>query len=144
MPVIHGYGRLEKVLGAAGILKSWQSVGKKGRTRLKVTRAAEVFDLAAAGNAHAKRILQQRASILADIVLDLSLILNPSLVLLGGDVGNHPRLVHEVNALLKGSEFAVVPVEPSALGPSAVLWGAISMALRAAISGILGSSSTLE
>lgn len=143
-PVIHGYGRLEKVLGAYGILKSWRSANQRARTRLKVSRATEVFDLAAAGNVHAKRILQQRAGILADIVLDLSLILNPSLILLGGDVGNHPRLVHEVNALLEGSEFAVVPVKPSGLGTSAVLWGAVSMALKAAISGILGSPKTVD
>jgi glucokinase len=141
-PVIQGYGRLEKVLGASGILKSWWNVNRKARTRLRVTRAADVFDLAAAGNARAKRILQQRATILADIVLDLSLILNPSLILLGGDVGNHPRLASEVNALLEGSEFAVVPVKPSALGSSAVLWGGASMALKAAIAGILGVPTT--
>jgi glucokinase len=141
-PVIQGYGRLEKVLGASGILKSWWNINRKVRTRLRVTRAADVFDLAAAGNARAKRILQQRATILADIVLDLSLILNPSLILLGGDVGNHPRLASEVNALLEGSEFAVVPVKPSALGASAVLWGGASMALKAAIAGILGVPTT--
>jgi len=141
-PVIRGYGRLEKVLGAGGILKSWRSVDAKARTRLKIIRAAEVFDLATAGNAHAKRILQQRAAILADVVLDLSLILNPSLILLGGDVGNHPRLVNEVNALLEGSEFAVVPVKPAALGSSAVLWGGVSMALQGAIASILGAPIT--
>jgi len=138
-PVIQDYGRLEKILGAAGILKSWQSANQKARTHLKLTRAAEVFDLAAAGNARAKRILQQRAEILADVVLDLSLILNPSLILLGGDVGNHARLVLEVNALLEGGEFAVVPVKPGSLGSSATLWGAVSIAVKAAIRCILGS-----
>jgi glucokinase len=136
-PVIQGYGRLEKVLGAGGILKSWRSVSGKARTRLKVTRAAHVFDLAAAGNAGAKRILRQRATILADIVVDLSLILNPSLILFGGEVGNHPHLASEVNALLEGSEFAIVPVKPGALGSSAVLWGGVSMALKAAITNVL-------
>jgi glucokinase len=143
-PVIQDYGRLEKVLGAGGILKSWSSVNRNARTRLKVTRAADVFDLAAAGNARAKRILRQRATILADIVLDLSLILNPSLILLGGDVGNHPRLANEVNALLEGSEFAVVPVKPGALGSTAGLWGGISMALKAAVAGILGAPITTK
>jgi glucokinase len=141
-PVIQGYGRLEKVLGAGGILKSWCSVNRRARNRLQVTRATDVLDLAAAGNARAKRILQQRAAILADIVLDLSLILNPSLILLGGDVGNHPRLVKEVNALLEGSEFAVVPVKPGALGSSAVLWGGISMALKATIARVLNAPIT--
>jgi glucokinase len=135
-PTIHKYGKLEKLLGASGILKSWR--GSKGPgTRPKVNRAADVFDLAAAGNAQAKRLMRQRATILADIVLDLALILNPSVVLLGGEVGNHPLLLQEVERLLQGSEFAVVRVGLGALGSSAVLWGAICTALEPAIAGLL-------
>ena len=136
-PTIHGYGRLEKVLGASGILKSWRAATKRARTNPQVKCAAEVFDLAAAGNAQAKRILQQRAAILADVVLDIALILNPSMILLGGDVGNHPSLAQEVTSLLAGSEVAVVRVNPSALGSSAVLWGAIHTALDSAIPGLI-------
>jgi glucokinase len=136
-PTIHGYGRLEKVLGASGILKSWRAATKRARANPQVKCAADVFDLAAAGNAQAKRILQQRAAILADVVLDIALILNPSLILLGGEVGNHPSLAQEVTSLLAGSEVAVVRVNPSALGSSAVLWGAIHTALDSAIPGLI-------
>lgn len=132
-PTIHGYGRLEKVLGAPGILRSWRASRKRGRTSLAVRTAADVFDLAASGNAQAKRILIQRATILSDIVLDLALILNPSLILLGGEVGGHPRLLQEVKNLLKDSEFAVVRVALGALGPSAVLWGAVYTAMESAV-----------
>jgi len=138
-PTIHGRGRLEKVLGASGILRSWRA-GSQRRRHPKVTHASEVFDLATAGNAQAKYILKQRASILADIVLDLSLILNPSVILLGGDVGNHTRLLQEVNALLEGSEFAVERVKLGALGSSAVLWGAISTVLDSAILSLIQAS----
>jgi glucokinase len=136
-PRIHGYGRLEKVLGAPGILRSWRASRKRGRMHPKVSRAAGVFDLAAAGNAQAKKILLQRASILSDIVLDLALILNPSVILLGGEVGSHPRLLQEVKRLLKGSEFAVVRVGPGALGSSAVLWGAVYTAMESAVAGLI-------
>ena len=136
-PTIHEYGRLEKVLGAPGILRSWRASGKRSRNHPKVKRAAEVLDLAAAGNAHAKRILKQRAVILADIILDLALILNPSAILLGGEVGNHPRLLEEVKTLLKGSEFAIVRLGLGALGSSAVLWGAIYTALEPALLGLV-------
>ena len=113
------------MLGAAGILKSWRSGSKGSRTLPQVNHAAEVLDLAAAGNAHAKQVLQQRAVILADVVLDMALILNPSVILLGGEVGNHPRLLQEVTSLLEGSEVPVVRIKLGALGSSAVLWGAI-------------------
>ncbi len=139
-PTIHKYGKLEKLLGAPGILKSWQSNRQRSHTYPKVKCAADVFDLAAAGNAEAKRLLRQRANLLADIVLDLALILNPSVILLGGEVGNHPRLLQEVEELLKGSEFAIVRVGLSELGSSAVLWGAIYTALDPAILGLLQPS----
>ena len=139
-PTIHNYGKLEKLLGAPGILKSWQATRRRSRKHLKVNRAADVFDLAAAGNAEAKRLLRQRATLLADIVLDLALILNPSVILLGGEVGNHPRLLQEVEALLQGSEFAIVRVGLGSLGQSAVLWGAICSALEPAVLGLLQPS----
>lgn len=131
-PTIHGYGRLEKILGAPGILRSWHSAASR-RSRPKVNHAVDVFDLAAAGNAQAKKILLQRAAILSDVILDLALILNPTVILLGGDVGTHPRLLQEVRSLLKGSEFAVVRVAPAALGSSATLWGAISVGMQFAV-----------
>src|SRR5580704_3789342 len=67
-PAIHKYGKIEKLLGAPGILKSWQSDRQRSPAHPKVKRAADVFDLAAAGNAEAKRLLRQRANLLADIV----------------------------------------------------------------------------
>ena len=132
-PAIHRYGKLEAALSTAGILKSWRAMGQSSRVRSRVNRVADVWDLAAAGNSAAKSILKQRATILADVVLDLALILNPNLILLGGEVGNHPALLHEVNALLEGSEFAVVRVMLGHLGASAVLRGAVSIALEPAI-----------
>jgi glucokinase len=139
-PTIHNYGKLEKLLGAPGILKSWQANRRGSRKHPKVNCAADVFDLAAAGNAEAKRLLKQRATLLADIVLDLALILNPSVILLGGEVGNHPRLLQEVEVLLQGSEFAIVRVGLGSLGQSAVLWGAICSALDPAVLGLLQPS----
>jgi len=139
-PTIHNYGKLEKLLGAPGILKSWQANRRGSRKHPKVNCAADVFDLAAAGNAEAKRLLKQRATLLAHIVLDLALILNPSVILLGGEVGNHPRLLQEVEVLLQGSEFAIVRVGLGSLGQSAVLSGAICSALDPAVLGLLQPS----
>lgn len=136
-PTIHGYGRLEKMIGASGILKSWRASGRSRRARLKVKDATDVFDLAGAGNAEAKRILRQKARILADVVLDLALILNPGVILLGGAVGNHAGLLREVKAMLEGSEFGVTSVKLGELGSSAVLWGAVAVALESGIAGLL-------
>jgi glucokinase len=136
-PTIRGHGRLEKMLGTPGILKAWRGAGGRAGARLKVNRAMDVFDLAAAGNADAKRILRRKARILADVVLDLALILNPGMILLGGDVGSHPVLLREVQELLAGSEFGVISIKLGELGTSAALWGAIACALDSGISGLL-------
>lgn len=136
-PTIHQYGKLEIALSASGILNSWRSKSAAAKPRACVRRAADVWDLAAAGNPDATRILRQHAEILADVILDLSLILNPNLVLLGGEVGNHPALLSEVNKLLAGSEFAVMRVGLGALSDSAVLWGAVSTAIEPAVQELL-------
>jgi glucokinase len=63
----------------------------------------------------------------------MALILNPSVILLGGEVGNHPRLLKEVTTSLEGSEVPVVRAKLGTLGSSAVLWGAIYASLEPAI-----------
>jgi len=62
--------------------------------------------------------------------VNLSLILNPALILLGGEVGSHPFLVNLVQRQLERSEFAVPKIAPAALGDSAVLAGSIAAALE--------------
>lgn len=132
-PSIHNYGKLETALSASGILKSWRARRRASHLRSRVHRVADVWDLAASGRAQAKRLLRQRATILADVILDLALVLNPNLILLGGEVGNHPAMLREVNTLLEGSEFAFSRVALGALGSPAVLLGAVSVALEPAI-----------
>ncbi|MGC2447047.1 MAG: ROK family transcriptional regulator [Candidatus Sulfotelmatobacter sp.] len=129
-PSIHKYGKLETALSASGILKSWRASALASSFRSRVTRVSDIWDLAASGNAAAKRILRERGTILADVILDLALILNPNLILLGGEVGNHPALLSELHAFLKGSEFAVSRVALGTLGTPAVLLGAVSIAIE--------------
>jgi glucokinase len=93
--------------------------------------AVEVLNLARAGDARAGKIVRRRAEIIADIIVNLSLILNPGLILLGGEVGGHPVLIDFVRQQLEGSEFAVTKISSGTPGNRAVLWGAISLALEA-------------
>jgi glucokinase len=140
-PTIHEFGELESLLTCSGILQGWrQERGKSGRnTRPRATEidAAGVLNLALAGNARAKKIVQQRADIVADIIINLSLVLNPSLILLGGEVGSHPALIVSVQKQLEGSEFGVTKIGVGALGDHAVLLGAISVGLEAIASVLL-------
>jgi glucokinase len=126
-PTLHEFGELETVLNSAGILDSWNE-GRKNATG--EMDALGVLNLAQAGDARAEKIVQHRAGIVADIVVNLSLILNPGLILLEGEVGGHPTLISAVQKQLQESEFAVTKIGAGKLGNTSVLWGGIAIALE--------------
>ena len=92
--------------------------------------ALGVLNLAQAGNARAEKIVQNRAGMVADIIVNLSLILNPGLILLEGEVGSHPVLISAVQKQLQESEFAVTRIAAGKLGNTSVLWGGVALALE--------------
>jgi glucokinase len=137
-PRIHEFGELESVLTGPGILKSWRDACSKSpqpADRADID-AVKILGLARAGHALAIKIVRQRSEIVADIIVNLSLILNPGLILLGGEIGSHPVLIDFVLKQLEGGEFAVTKIAASPPSQRAVLWGGISLALEA-IPGVL-------
>lgn len=130
-PTIHEFGELETILTSSGILKSWHKEGGKATLGGRKIDAVGILNLAQAGDPRAVKIVRQRAEIVSDIIVNLSLILNPGLILLGGEIGSHPVLIDTVRKQLEGDEFAVTRVSPSSPGNQAVLWGGIALALEA-------------
>jgi glucokinase len=132
-PTIHEFGELETVLGDSGILESWYAANGKSdrgaKERSKKIHAKEILDLAKTGDVRAESIIRQRAEIVSDMIVNISLILNPSLILLTGKVGGHAVLIRMVQRRLEESEFGVTKIGAAALGEAATLWGAISVAL---------------
>jgi predicted NBD/HSP70 family sugar kinase len=129
-PALHEFGPLEQVLAGPGILKSWAAVAKKSGVPLKPRTARRVLDLALEGNAAAQKLVLHRAQLLEDVVLNLSLTLNPGLFVFGGEVGSHPALLAPMAEMLSKSEIAVARVVPSSLGNSAVVWGGVACAMQ--------------
>jgi glucokinase len=132
-PTIHEFGELETVLTGPGILKSWrEACGKPAHGAGKAeVDAVGILNLAQGGDPCAVKIVRQRSEIVADIIVNLSLILNPGLILLGGEIGSHPVLIDFVQKHLRGGEFAVTRIASSPPSHCAVLWGCISLALEA-------------
>ena len=132
-PTIHEFGEVETVLSSEGILASWREAAGKSngaRAYAKTIDALAILRLAEGGDARAQKIIQYRATLVADIIVNLSLVLNPSLILVGGEIGGHPELVRLVQKQLLGSEFGIAKVSAGNLGTDAVLWGGISTALE--------------
>lgn len=130
---IHEFGELETVLTGPGILKSWSEArGKSSHSaNNQGVGALDILNLAQAGDTRAVKIARQRSEIVADIVVNLSLILNPGLIVLGGEIGSHPALIDFVQKQLEGGEFAVPKIAWSPVDRRAELWGGISLALEA-------------
>ena len=133
-PTLYEFGELDTLLTSSGILESWHEARKKpgqdAADDLEKMDALGVLNLALAGDARAEKIVQHRATIVSDIIVNLSLILNPGLILLEGEVGSHPALISAVQKQLQESEFAVTKIGAGQLGDTSVLWGAIAIALE--------------
>lgn len=88
------------------------------------------------GNNHqalsALTILQQKAHSLADAVANICLILDPSLVVLGGRIGSPPTLFEATRQIVEQNEFCRPRLALSRLGPDALALGAIWLALKSA------------
>lgn len=118
-------GLLESATGAAAVVQSAKDEGMPGRLS-----AASVFEAARAGDQVARRVVDAEAERIGRAIAAVASVVDPSLVVLGGGIGRN------VDLLLTGVERslrAVSPLEPrivvSALGPDAVLRGAVSTAL---------------
>jgi glucokinase len=132
-PSICEFGELEKIISSVGIEKSWKEEHAKGTAAATKLKASAVRNLAGNGDALAKGLIFVRAELLADVIVNISLILNPALVLLGGEIGSHPVFLQSVQSLLADSEFAVPRICSGELGKDAGLWGAVELALSASI-----------
>jgi glucokinase len=128
-------GQLERIIGGAGIEALWAARLSKSRkpalpalTRL---HAFQIFDLARDGDPIAKDVLSCTAGLLAEAITDISLLLNPEVVVLGGGVGSHPELCKATQRCLINNEFANPQLRPSSLGTQAQLFGAIALSLAA-------------
>ena len=134
-PSLYEFGELETLLTSAALIKEWKTIETRSETGRKLrgpqAEVSDVLNLAQQGNAQAKQMVMRRAILVSDILVNLSLILNPGLILLGGEVGSHPCLLSLVSKELERCEFAVTRIASAGLEQAAaVLWGAIAIALE--------------
>jgi glucokinase len=125
-------GPLESAVGGRGIEQAWRR-GNNHRLR-----ATEILDRAAAGQARARSILEHTAGVLAEGILNLSVVLNPQLVVFGGRIGTHPALFQATKRIFGQSRLGAPRLAMSVLGQEAQLLGAVWLATRLAEAQLLG------
>lgn len=132
-------GQLEQAIGGSGIEEEWKRIIRREerqgccakRPELLALKATQIFDLAAEGDRAATELVRYTSGILAEVLSDISLVLNPAVVVLGGGVGSHPELCRATQRLLQRHEFARPMLRSSSLGTQAQLHGALSVSLSA-------------
>jgi predicted NBD/HSP70 family sugar kinase len=135
------HGGLEDEIGGAAIVALFNDSRRADDP--EPSSVHEVFDLAGAGNAAARSVVDHVATRLGTAIATVCAILDPELVVLGGGIGANPQLLRPV----RGSAAALVPItariETSLLGETAALQGAVAVALHSARTMLLspGSSS---
>jgi glucokinase len=141
-------GPLEGLIGAKAIERAWRNLqganGRYGHQGDSPVGGEAILDLAEKGNLIACRILQQTARILADAITNLSVVLNPSLVVLGGRVGSRPALFEATSRIIECNEFCRPRLAVSTLAAEAAVMGAVHLALNAAERMILPASENLH
>ena len=115
-------GMLEEQLAADAVVRRAREAGMTGRLT-----SARVFELARSGNAVANQVVTEEGRQLAHLLGSISAFVDPQLIVVGGGVGQNldlllPPAREELNRL--------TPMQPrvvaSALGPEAILQGAIA------------------
>jgi predicted NBD/HSP70 family sugar kinase len=134
------HGGLEDEIGAAGIVAAFNE--RRGPDDPELAAVHEVFELAGAGNAAARSVVDYIASRLGTAIATVCAILDPELVVLGGGIGANRALLRPV----RGSAAVLVPItariETSLLGERAALQGAIAVALHAARTSLLSGGAS--
>lgn len=136
------HGGLEDEIGAAGIVALFNE--RRGPDDPESSSVHDVFDLAGAGNAAARSVVDHVATRLGTAIATVCAILDPELIVLGGGIGASPQLLRPA----RGSAAALVPItariETSLLGERAALQGAIAVALHTARTSVLSPGASSE
>ncbi len=134
-------GQLEREIGGAGIEAHWVELVHRSKSpaaaELEKMRVSQIFDLARDGDPMARKVLERTAEILAEVVSEIALLLDPKAVILGGGVGCHEELCRATQAHLARHDLADLQLRISSLGTQAQLFGGVSLSLVAAEADLL-------
>jgi predicted NBD/HSP70 family sugar kinase len=116
---------LESLVGLKALAGRWAPGAKSDPERW----AAELLEAARAGNGQARQAVDEVATLVGIATANLSVVLDPSLIVLGGAVvaqGEH--LLQAVRRIVGRIMLEPIEIVVSALGKEAPLWGCLLVA----------------
>ncbi|HWQ53292.1 MAG TPA: ROK family protein [Bryobacteraceae bacterium] len=130
-------GCLEAVVSSPGMVRCYLELAN-GDGRVQWDQVTEVFDLARSGEPHALAVVDRAGHDLGVGLANIANLLNPELIVLGGDVLHAPdlflpRVVREIDAHTLPKIRRGLEVKCSSMGFDIGLVGAASLAFHDAI-----------
>jgi len=126
---------VERSFGSHGCLETLTNLRmlgpRAGRARAERREGSvpALFDAAQGGDQRARKAIAEVAKLMGIAAANLSLVIDPSLLVLGGDfVAQGEPLVSEVRRVIARILPAPLQVAVSALGKEAPLWGTLLLA----------------
>ncbi len=116
-------GTLETAAGADGIVRAARRAGLTG-----LTTARSVFEAAAAGDQRAAAVVAGEARLVAAAICCVIAVVDPSLIVLGGGIGQAPGFAEAVTTALAEIAPVLPEVRVSALGTDVVVDGCLAEA----------------
>lgn len=125
-----GFGDLESRVGSAGLTRQARERDIAAPDGRPLT-AADVFDLVRSGSVEARALLEETLDYVALAVANLCTVLDPELVIVGGEMGGAADLITPgLRDRLVGRIPHVPRLAASELGDDAVIIGAAELAAR--------------
>jgi predicted NBD/HSP70 family sugar kinase len=116
-------GALEAAAGADGVVRAARLAGMNGHVT-----ARSVFEAASAGDPRAVTVVAAEATMVADAICAVITVVDPSLVVLGGGIGQAPGFAEAVTEALAAITPVLPEVKVSALGTDVVVDGCLAEA----------------
>jgi len=114
-------GALETAAAADGIVRAARHAGMRGPVS-----ARSVFEAAAGGDARAAAVVAAEARLVASAICCVITVIDPSLIVLGGGIGQAPGFADAVTASLAAMAPVMPEVKVSALGTDVVVDGCLA------------------
>ena len=127
-------GTLETAAGADGIVRAARRTGLTG-----LATAQDVFQAAAAGDKRAAAVVAGEARLIAAAICCVISVVDPSLIVLGGGIGQAPGFAEAVTAALAEIAPVLPEVKVSAHGTDVVVDGCLAEATAMAWTRLIAS-----
>jgi predicted NBD/HSP70 family sugar kinase len=114
-------GVLETAAAADGIVRAARLAGMRGQVS-----ARSVFEAAASGDPRAAGVVTAEARLVASAICCVITVVDPSLIVLGGGIGQAPGFAEAVTSALAAMAPVLPEVKVSALGTDVVVDGCLA------------------